>query len=140
MMLQRQKGIALLEALLAAVVLAIGLLGTIGLQARAYAALSDASVRAEATIATEKLIGLMSTDQANLGSYAMATGGTPGARLAAWYAELQRAIPGANCSVVIAAPAAGTTLSAVTVTINWQRKANGPVSRQTVTSYVSQST
>jgi type IV pilus assembly protein PilV len=39
--------------MLAIVILGIGLLGTVGLQARAYSALSDAGARAEATLAAE---------------------------------------------------------------------------------------
>ena len=79
---RRQGGIALLEAMLAIVILGIGLLGTIGLQARAYSALSDAGMRAEATMAGEKLLGVMTADAANLASYNLAENGTPGAAIA----------------------------------------------------------
>ena len=41
-----QHGIALLEAMIAIVILALGLLGTIGLQARSYSALADSAMRA----------------------------------------------------------------------------------------------
>jgi type IV pilus assembly protein PilV len=144
-MMQRrqQRGIALLEAMIATVILAIGLLGTIGLQARAYSAMNEASMRAEATIASEKLFGLMSTDVANLSSYAMAAGGTPNAVLAKWVDEVKGtadkkgSIPGATISVAVAANSGGTTSTAVTVKISWTRKAGGPANTNTITSYLS---
>lgn len=132
---RREGGVALLEALLAAVILAIGLLGTIGLQARAYSALSDAGMRAEATIAAEKLLGVMSTDQANLASYALAANGTPDARLLPWYNETRSRIPGAVIAVGVSA-AAGTTRSEVDVSIKWTRKAGGPTNEHRVSSYI----
>ena len=41
---RRQQGVALLEVLVSVVILAIGLLGAVGLQARSYSALSDAGL------------------------------------------------------------------------------------------------
>jgi type II secretory pathway component PulJ len=76
-MQRRQGGIALLEAMLAIVILGIGLLGTVGLQARAYSALSDAGARAEATLAAEKLIGIINADVPNIAQYNLAESGTP---------------------------------------------------------------
>jgi type IV pilus assembly protein PilV len=137
-MIQRrqQGGIALLEALLAILILAIGLLGTIGMQARAYSALSDASMRAEATIATEQLLGVMASDQANLASYALASGAVPGAVLAPWYAATSASIPGALIDVTIT-PTAGTARSEVDIRIRWTRKAGGTENVHNVTAYIS---
>ena len=137
-MKSHQQGIALLEALLAVLILAIGLLGTIGLQARAYSALSDADMRAEATIATEKLLGVMSNDQANLAAFALTAGGTPGTSLATWYNETRTFIPGATI-VITVTPAAGTKRSRIDMSISWTRKAGGPVNVHRVTSYIAQS-
>jgi len=136
---RQQHGVALLEAMIACVILAIGLLGTVGLQARAYSAMNDAGARAEAVIASERLFGMMSTDQANLANYALAAGGAPGAALAPWYADTIKAIPGATISVAMAAAPTGNS-TAVTVTIAWKRKpsdANG--NQNVVTSYLSTS-
>lgn len=136
---KRQGGIALLEALLAAVLLAIGLLGTIGLQARSYAALSDAGMRAEAAIAANRLVGIMNTDLDHLADYRIAAGGQPSARLAQWHAETLRLIPGANV-VIAVTPGAGTAPAAVDITINWRRKADTPVNTHRITSYFAGST
>jgi type IV pilus assembly protein PilV len=133
---RHQSGIALLEALLATLILAIGLLGTIGMQARAYSALSDASMRAEATIATEQLLGVISSDQANLSSYALAAGATPSAVLATWYNATRASIPGALIDITIV-PTAGTVRSEVDIRIRWTRKAGGPENVHQVTAYIS---
>lgn len=136
---KHQGGVALLEALIAAVLLAIGLLGTIGLQARSYAALSDAGMRAEAAIAANKLLGIMNTDLDHLADYGIATGSQPSPRLAQWHAETLRLIPGANV-VIAVTPAAGTAPAAVDITINWRRKSDTPVNTHRITSYFAGST
>jgi type IV pilus assembly protein PilV len=133
---RHQSGVALLEALLASLILAIGLLGTIGMQARAYSALSEASMRAEATMASEQLLGVIASDQANLANYAVAEGANPGATLAAWHAATRAAIPGALITVTIS-PTAGTARSEVGIRIRWTRKAGAPTNVHQITAYIS---
>ncbi|SFU63356.1 type IV pilus assembly protein PilV [Pseudoduganella namucuonensis] len=130
---RRQRGVALLEAIIAIVILGIGLMGTVGMQARAYSALSDAGARAEATIAGERLLGMMSNDTANLASYAVAENGTPTAQLSPWLAETRVAIPNAIVSVVVT-PQVGR--SRVDISMRWTRKAGGAENRHVLTSYV----
>jgi len=134
--LKRQRGVSLIEALIAAVLLAIGLLGTIGLQARAYSALSDAGQRAEATIAAEKLIGVISTDPGNLDDYVLEEGEEPGERLATWYEETRSHIPGADIWVSVDAGTAPNP-SEVVVHIGWQRKAGEMASQHEVRAFIS---
>lgn len=128
-----QAGIALLEALIAVVILGIGLLGMVGLQARAYAALSDASLRAEATMAGEKLLGVMNADAVNLANYALAEGAAPNATLAPWVAETRRVIPGALLAVRVQQ---GAHEAQVDISIRWQRKAAGEQNRHVLTAYI----
>lgn len=135
------QGIALVEVLVAAVLLAIGVLGALGLQARSQGALADAGMRAEAVIAANKLLGIMALDQANLASYAFAPGATPSAQLAPWYAEtVSRAhIPGASVTVdVDPQPAADRTR--VSVTIAWTRKSGAATNSHTVSAWLAPST
>ena len=132
---RRQEGVALLEALLAAVLLAIGLLGTIGLQARAHSALSDAGMRAEATIAAERLIGVMMSDSEQLAAYKLAPGGTAGTRLAPWYTATRKAIPGAQVEVAVVPAGAGLPTS-VTIAIRWQRKSGEMANTHTVRAFI----
>ena len=130
---RRQGGIALLEVLIAIVILAIGLLGTIGMQARAYSALSDAGLRAEAALACDKLLGTMTADADNVANYALAAGDQPTAALAPWLEETSAAIPGATISVAVAPQ---VRRNRVDINIRWTRKAGAAESRQRVTAYI----
>jgi type IV pilus assembly protein PilV len=130
---RRQRGIALLEAMIAIVILGIGLIGTVGLQARAYSALSDAGMRTEATMAAEKLLGTMSADLANITSYSLAANDTPNQFVGAWVRETQRFIPGAVTSVTVT-PLVGRVK--VDITITWRRKAKDDESSHVVTAYI----
>jgi len=130
---RRQGGIALLEAMLAIVILGIGLLGTIGLQARAYSALSDASLRAEATLASEKLLGVMNADSNNVLSYGVIEGGAVTAAAQPWVDETQAAIPGAIIAVTVTPQQLRVQ---VDISIKWKRKAGGVTNQHLVTSYI----
>jgi type IV pilus assembly protein PilV len=133
-----QRGIAMIEVLVAILLLGIGVLGTIGLQGRSYSALADTGMRAEATIAAEKLIGVATNDQPNLAAYALAAGGTPSATLKPWYDETVSHIPGATIVVAVLAPSM-TAPGQVSVSIQWTRKAGSSASKHTVTSYIAPS-
>ena len=138
---QRQRGVALLEVLLAVLILAIGLLGTIGLQARAYSALAEADLRAEATMASEKLLGVMANDQganqSNLPNYAVAAGAAPPAALADWHAETIKQIR--NATITVAVTPNGTRLAQVDITISWIRKTGDKTNTHRLTSYIAAS-
>jgi type IV pilus assembly protein PilV len=131
----RQRGVVLLEALLATLILAIGLLGAIGLQARAYSALSDAGMRGEAVIASERLLGSMSNDQTNLAEYALAANATPSARLATWHDATLAVLPGATIAITIT-PTVDASRTEVQVTISWTRKAGMPANTHRVIAYI----
>lgn len=132
---RRQSGIALLEVMIATVILGIGLLGTIGLQARAYSALSDAGMRAEATLATEKLIGAISSDLPNVLGYNLTAGGDPPPLLKPWVVETQQNIPGAVVSVEAQSQPAANR-ARITIVIEWRRKAHADANTHRVTAYV----
>jgi len=131
--LRRQAGVALLEVMIAVILLGIGLLGAIGLQARSYAALADAGQRAEATIQADKLLGMMNNDVANIAAYALVPDGTATAAVAPWLAETRTLIPGATATVVVARQGQRWR---VDVTIAWRRKQGGDTNRHQVTAYV----
>ena len=133
---RRQRGIAMLEALLAIVLLAIGVIGTIGLQARSVSALADAGQRAEAAIAANKLLGVMNTDFANLNGYKVVAGAVPPTRLSAWHAETLRLIPGATIAVNVTPAAAAAAPATVDITISWQRTAGTPLNNHRIVSYL----
>jgi type IV pilus assembly protein PilV len=130
---RRQQGIAMVEAMVAILLLAIGLIGTVGMQARAVAAMNDAGQRAEATMAAEKLLGVMNADAANLPNYALALNGTPTPTILPWVTETRTFIPGAKLSVVLTPQ---TRRTQVDITIKWTRKAGDPENQHLVTAYI----
>jgi type IV pilus assembly protein PilV len=135
---RKQGGVALLEALVATVILAIGLLGAIGMQARAYAALNEAGLRAEATMCSEKLLAQMAVDQANAASYAY-SGGNGSAKVAPWLLDTRTRIP--NATITVGVTAVTATRTQVDIHIAWQRKAGkgSAVNNHDVTSYIATS-
>ncbi len=132
---RRQGGIALLEAMLAIVILGIGLLGTVGLQARAYAALSDAGMRAEATLAADKLIGVMSADLSNITLYNLVANASPSSQITAWVSETHTNIPGSVLAVTVTDQSAQSRYQVV-ISISWQRKAHTETNTHRLTAYI----
>ena len=131
-----QEGIALLEALIAVVLLAIGLLGTVGLQSRAYSALTEAGLRAEATIAAERLMGTMTTDVANLNNYQVNYLCTTAPPTQDWLKLACGAIPGSRVIVSVVAPTAVNMPNDVTIEIRWTRKAGTPENRHVLRAFI----
>lgn len=136
--LRAQSGVALLESMIAVVILAIGLIGTLVLQTRSQAALSEAGMRVEATIAAGELLGVMNSDLGNLDGYALAAGATPGPRLSEWRAALASRLPNSVVTVAIE-PAANTERTAVTIEITWRRSEGATQNRHRIRSYVARS-
>ncbi|MES2318635.1 MAG: hypothetical protein V4631_14225 [Pseudomonadota bacterium] len=143
--LRKQSGIALLEAMLAVVLLGIGLIGAIGIQARAYTALSEATMRSEATLASESLVGIMANDQSNAANYVKAGAAIPPA-LAAWHADTLKVIPNADITVAVTTTTTPSTAQGavgifnnrhrVDITISWVRKAGDQASKHMLVAYL----
>ena len=127
----KQKGAALLEALVAILIFSIGVLALVSLQARAISATSDAKYRSDATFLANKIIGVMWGDKANLAGYASATTSASGlatttcesgvastnTNAVAWLNEVNAMLPGAETTrqKIIVDAASGQ----VYVTICW---------------------
>lgn len=129
-----QRGVALLEAMIATVILALGLLGAIGMQAKAFSVLADASMRAEATMASEKLLSMMTVDQAAITEYNYSGTGAASTRMATWLADTKVQIPGAEVKVVVTP--VNATRTQVDLSIGWTRKQGALPSYHKVTAYV----
>lgn len=131
----------LIEVLISMVLLAIGVLGAVGLQAKSLAALSNAGARVDATLAAEKLIGIMWVDQANLASYAWdsTSGATVPPRMADWKTELESLLPNATARVVVT-PIAGSTSSQVSIRIGWKRRGGDDLNNHTIVATLSPTT
>jgi type IV pilus assembly protein PilV len=108
------RGITLIEVLVAMTIFAFGVLGMLGMQARAIAYFSDAKYRTDATLLSDALINDIWVNRANMATYAYAGGAVP-AQLQPWLNEVQATLPNANATVTVT-PATST----VQVTVTWQ--------------------
>jgi type IV pilus assembly protein PilV len=111
-----QHGAALLEALVAILLLMLGILALIGLQGRMVSASTEAQMRGEATYLADQLIGQMSVDQGNLASYDN-TDGSCGTYCTAWVANVTNTLPDGGATVTVTDITADS--AQVGVTVNW---------------------
>lgn len=111
-----QLGAALLEALVAILLLMLGILALIGLQGRMVSASTEAQMRGEATYLADQLIGRMSVDQGNLASYDN-TDGSCGTYCTAWVANVTNTLPKGAATVTVTDVT--TDSATVEVTVNW---------------------
>ncbi len=105
----------LIEALVALLIFAFGVLGIVGLQASMTKAQTQSKSRSDASLLAQQLIGSMWTDTAaNRANYAMTPTTTcTYARCSDWAARLSTALPSGTATVNVAA------LPVVEITINW---------------------
>ena len=116
-----QRGVVLLEALIAILIFSFGVLGLVAILAGSIRATNDARYRAEAANLAQALIGAMwSTRPADLD----AQFGAGGAQLLAWQTQVAGLLPqatGANLPVVdLTQPGLSTQSRSVVVTMFWQ--------------------
>jgi type IV pilus assembly protein PilV len=119
-----QRGSFLLEALIAILIVAFGVLGLIGLEARAIQNVDDAQYRAEAAYMANALLGQMwAYDQTKLvADFDSSGAGAPYAEFKAWVGQrLPGATIVANAPVVtVTSPGATTpTSSDVLIQVYW---------------------
>ncbi len=112
-MASHQKGLVLLEALIAILIFSIGILGAVGLQASMIKANSDAKYRAEAGFIAEQRISQMWVDQANLNNYGEVA---PGTNISA-----TSGLPNGHRITVRGDASCGGDLSCFIVTVTWQQ-------------------
>jgi type IV pilus assembly protein PilV len=118
-----QRGSFLLEALISVLIVAFGVLGLIGLQARAIQNVDDAQYRGEAAYLASALIGQMWTsNQATLtADFDWTKGGIPYTEFKTWVGQR---LPGASVAGneprVTFSPGATATSRDVQVTVFWQ--------------------
>ena len=89
---KRQKGSMLLEALIAILIFSMGILALMGMQATAINTVSESKSRSDAGFLTNRIIGQIWADRANLASYACnpcTTTGTGNVDTRAWATEIQ---------------------------------------------------
>lgn len=124
-MRNHQSGSTLLEALISLLVLSVGVLGIISIQANLLMTGQQAQSRMQASLLANRLIGLASADPANAGCYAVNVRPLPDcaspkaqALAAAWATDAQDALPNAAFTPpTVSVSGAGI----LTVTLQWKR-------------------
>lgn len=111
--IRQQGGATLLEILVSVLILSLGILALVGLQARSITAAGDAKHRVEATNYADQVVGQMWADRANLLNYP--TFAAPAA--AAWQLQVANALPGPGAGAIAVTPDPNGNL--VTVTVSW---------------------
>jgi type IV pilus assembly protein PilV len=109
-----QRGIALLEALIAVVLFSLGILALVGMQAKMTKNVTQSKLRGEASFLANQLIGQMWVDQANLANYAITSNACTASSYANctnWLANVQNVLPGGGAEVTVNSGAVGITLS-----------------------------
>jgi type IV pilus assembly protein PilV len=111
---RQQSGIVLIEALIAVLLLSLGILGLIGLQGSMSANVTDAKYRAEASFLANQLLAQMWIDQTNLVSYAINAGSCTQTytQCSDWLTKVGQQLPGGSATVVLNGTAA-------TITVTW---------------------
>jgi type IV pilus assembly protein PilV len=125
----QQRGVLLLEAMIAILLFSIGVLAVVALQANAIRNVTQTKYRSDAAFLADQLIGQMWANRTNIASYAY-TGGVPPAVMANWVNQVSSDLPQAATYApqVTFSPAAGTnyvgppayTTFQVSVTVRWQ--------------------
>ena len=107
-----QKGVMLLEALVAILLVSFGILGLVGLWAVSIKGASEAKYRTDAGFLANEMIGQMWLDRANLNiSYSAPTN---------WTNRIAATLPGGTGTIVVAVDPDVTPQLKATVTVRWQ--------------------
>jgi type IV pilus assembly protein PilV len=111
-MKQASRGISLIEVLVAMTIFSFGILGMLGMHARAITSFSDVKYRTDAALLTDSLLNDIWVNRANVANYAYAGSGTV-PLITPWLSQVQATLPNGNATVAVA----GNT---VQVTVTWQ--------------------
>lgn len=127
---RKQKGVMLLEALIAVVIFSIGVLALIGMQANGIKQVADAKLRVDAGYLASQIISQMWIDRSNLAQYAHYPSGSnctfsgsasSYGNVTNWIGETTKAgtvagtLPNASAQIIVEA-----STNLVTVTICWR--------------------
>ena len=114
------RGVALIEALVAILIFAFGIVGLVGLQMAMTRAQGSAKFRADAAYLSSHVIGQMWADRANLAKYDSASQCASHSPCSEWRTKVAGTLPGGNSQISVT-PATGL----VALTVTWTTAAEG---------------
>lgn len=113
-----QRGIALIEALVAILIFAFGIVGLVGLQAAMTRAQGTAKLRADAVYLGAQVIGAMWADRTNIAQYDSANCSSYNP-CKDWLSKVGAALPGGAATI------SATSSGDVALTVTWSTSAEG---------------
>lgn len=125
----KQRGVALIEALVAILIFAFGIVGMVGLQASMTRAQGNAKYRADAAYLGSQLLGQIWADRANLAQYDTGGGCAGHAPCADWAGKVAATLP-LGSAEISATPASGV----VSLTLTWSAGTQGTSTHVVTTS------
>lgn len=96
---RKQRGVSLIEALVAITIFSIGLMGVAGLQLKNLHGSSDAKHRALASMFAEELTNLAMADYSNAANYKTEDACTTGSACKRWKDKVASTLPGGSATV-----------------------------------------
>jgi len=125
-----QSGSYLLEALIAILIFAFGVLGLIGLLGSSIRVTNDARYRAEAaTLANAMIADMWTTNAANIDTFTAA-------KLPAWTTKVAALLPGGIAPDVAVTPGFSVESRTVVVTVSWQLPGESSPHRHIMTAQI----
>ena len=110
---QSQRGIALLEVLVAILIFMLGVLGLIGLQGSMTRAQTESKVRADAAYLASEVIGRMWADVVNVNAYA-GTDSCTASSCTEWRSKVEKVLPSGDAVITV-----DSLTGDVSVTVTW---------------------
>jgi type IV pilus assembly protein PilV len=124
----RQDGSFMLEALIAILIVSLGILGTVGLFARSMQTFQDSGYRGEAALLANTLVGRMWVSDPKFASLsAKFDSGSGGAEYTEFAALVAQRLPNSLPPVVTVTPGTTATSSDVVITIQWRHPGDDPL-------------
>lgn len=124
---RRQRGVSLIDALIAIAILSFGLIGMTRMQGRMVSAATDAQMRTVAVQLADELLSTVLVDLAQVSCYTLPTTGScsstaAAARLTDWSARVLTTMPGTGVTRAVTLDAGAGRL---TVSIGWTSRETG---------------
>ena len=118
---KHERGVMLIEALIAILIFSIGILAVVGMQSVAIKNVTDAKVRSDAGFLVNEMLAQIWNDSGNINCYKY-PGGTCGPlRHAAWLAKVNARLPdSANVPPTITVTGGTATGGLVQITVRWR--------------------